>query len=120
MSTVSVNNYVDDGRLVDPDLVVFLKKKLDKGDKLDLEGLTEVAGDVLDALFEGWTPEQVADAPRPTRRSRPGPTAPVGRCRPWSERPSGGRYADRPQQRPCPSSWSAPPAGTSDSRRHVW
>ncbi|MCB9797532.1 MAG: DEAD/DEAH box helicase [Alphaproteobacteria bacterium] len=61
MSTVSVNNYVDDGRLVDPDLVAFLKKKLDKGDKLDFEGLTEVAGEVLDALFEGWTPEQVAD-----------------------------------------------------------
>jgi hypothetical protein len=62
MSTVSVINFVDDGRLVDADLVVFLRKKLDKGDRLDFSGILEVAPDVLDLLFDGWTPEQVADA----------------------------------------------------------
>jgi ATP-dependent helicase YprA (DUF1998 family)/Zn finger protein HypA/HybF involved in hydrogenase expression len=62
MSKLVVTNYVDDGRLVDPDLVVFLKKKLDKGDKLDFEGIVEVAPEIIDALFEGWTPEQAADA----------------------------------------------------------
>jgi len=61
MSILSVTTYVDDGRLVDPDLVVFLKKKLDKGDKLDFVGIVDVAPEVLDALFEAWTPEQVAE-----------------------------------------------------------
>lgn len=62
MSKVLVNNFVEDGRLIDLDLVVFLKKKLDRGDTLDFEGIVEVSPDVIDALFDGWTPEQAADA----------------------------------------------------------
>ena len=49
------------GRLVDADIVGFLRKKLDKGDKLDFTNIVEVADAVLDALFDGWSPEQVAD-----------------------------------------------------------
>ena len=61
MSMVRVATFADDGRLVDTDLVDFLRKKVDKGQKLDLSGITEVAGAVFDALWEGMTPEQVAD-----------------------------------------------------------
>ena len=35
MSNVNLHNYADEGRLVDADIVSFLRKKLDKGDKLD-------------------------------------------------------------------------------------
>ena len=61
MSTISLTSYVEDGRLVDPDLVVFLKKKLDKGDKLDFAGIVEVAPEIIDALFEGWDPDDVGN-----------------------------------------------------------
>lgn len=64
MSTVSVTAYVDDGCLVDPDIVVFLKKKLDRGDILDFAGIVEVAPEVLDALFEGWDPDDVGNVVR--------------------------------------------------------
>jgi ATP-dependent helicase YprA (DUF1998 family) len=60
MSTVRVTNYLEgDRRLVDTDLVGFLRKKLDKGDILDLLDVAEVAPGILDALFDGFTPEQV-------------------------------------------------------------
>lgn len=62
MSNVPLHTYADDGRLVDADLVPFLRKKLDKGDKLDFTNIVEVDEAVLDALFDGWTPEQAADA----------------------------------------------------------
>ncbi len=62
MSIVSLHTYAEQGRLVDTDLVPFFRKKLDKGDKLDFTGIVEVGGAVLDALFDGWAPEQVADA----------------------------------------------------------
>lgn len=62
MSNVSLANYADEGRLIDVDLASFLKKKLDKGDKLDFTNIIEVNPEVLDALFDGWTPEQAADA----------------------------------------------------------
>ncbi len=62
MSIVKLHNYADEGRLVDTDIVGFLRKKLDKGDQLDFTGIVEVADAVLDALFDGWSPEQVADA----------------------------------------------------------
>jgi ATP-dependent helicase YprA (DUF1998 family)/Zn finger protein HypA/HybF involved in hydrogenase expression len=61
MSVVLINNYVEDGRLTDLDLVAFLKKKLDRGDKLDFSGVVEVAPELLDLLFFGLTPEQAAD-----------------------------------------------------------
>ena len=35
MSNVNLHTYADEGRLVDADIVGFLRKKLDKGDKLD-------------------------------------------------------------------------------------
>lgn len=60
MSTVRVITYLeDDRRLVDPDLVAFLRKKLDRGDVLDFTAVVEVAPGILDALFDGFTPEQV-------------------------------------------------------------
>jgi len=62
MSTVSLHTYTDEGRLLDADLVPFLRKKLDRGDKLDFTNIVEVGDAVLDALFDGWTPEQAADA----------------------------------------------------------
>ena len=62
MSNVNLHTYADEGRLVDTDIVGFLRKKLDKGDKLDFTDIVEVADAVLDALFDGWSPEQAADA----------------------------------------------------------
>jgi hypothetical protein len=62
MSIVSLHPFADDGRLLDADLVPFLRKKLDRGDKLDFTNITEVGEAVLDALFDGWTPERAADA----------------------------------------------------------
>src|SRR4051794_32365960 len=62
MSIVSLHAYADDSRLLDVDLVPFLRKKLDKGDKLDFTNIVEVSESVLDALFDGWSPEQAADA----------------------------------------------------------
>jgi ATP-dependent helicase YprA (DUF1998 family)/Zn finger protein HypA/HybF involved in hydrogenase expression len=62
MSNVTLHTYADEGRLVDADLVPFLRKKLDKGDKLDFTNIVEVSEAVLDALFDGWSPEQAADA----------------------------------------------------------
>jgi hypothetical protein len=62
MSNVNLHTYAEDGRLVDADIVGFLRKKLDKGDKLDFTNIVEVADAVLDALFDGWSPEQAADA----------------------------------------------------------
>ncbi|MBC5785976.1 DEAD/DEAH box helicase [Ramlibacter sp. USB13] len=62
MSNVNLRNYADEGRLVDADIAGFLRKKLDKGDKLDFTDIVEVADAVLDALFEGWLPEQAANA----------------------------------------------------------
>ena len=61
MSNVNLHIYADEGRLVDTDIVSFLRKKLDKGDKLDFTNIVEVADAVLDALFDGWSPEQVAE-----------------------------------------------------------
>jgi ATP-dependent helicase YprA (DUF1998 family) len=61
MSRVNLSNYADEGRLIDADIVLFLRKKLDKGDKLDFTDIIEVADALLDALFEGWSPEQVAE-----------------------------------------------------------
>lgn len=61
MSTVLISTYAEDGRLVDTDLVAFLRKKVDKGLKLDFTGIVEVSAAVLDGLFDGWTPEQVGD-----------------------------------------------------------
>ena len=61
MSVVLINNYIEDGRLTDLDLVAFLKKKLERGDKLDFSGVVEVAPELLDLLFVGLTPEQAAD-----------------------------------------------------------
>jgi len=62
MSTVNLFNYADEGALLDTDLIPFLRKKLDKGERLDFTGIVEVGDDVLDGLFQGWSPEQVADA----------------------------------------------------------
>src|SRR3954464_10452421 len=62
MSTVTLHAYADNGRLLDADVVPFLRKKLNKGDKLDFTNIVEVGGTVLDALFDGWSPEQAADA----------------------------------------------------------
>ena len=62
MSNLNLATYADEGRLLDADLAPFLKKKLDKGDKLDFTHIVEVNPDLLDALFDGWTPEQVAEA----------------------------------------------------------
>ena len=60
MSTVRITKLIeDDRRLVDPDLVAFLRKKLEKGDILDFTDVVEVAPRILDALLDGWTPEQV-------------------------------------------------------------
>lgn len=61
MSNLYLHTFADEGRLVDTDIVGFLRKKLDKGDKLDFTNIIEVADAVLDALFDGWTPEQAAD-----------------------------------------------------------
>lgn len=62
MSTIAVNNYVEDGRLVDEDLVPFLRKKIERGDQLDFTGIAEISEKVLDGLFAGWTPVQIAAA----------------------------------------------------------
>lgn len=62
MSNVNLHNYADEGRLIDADIVGFLRKKLDKGDKLDFTNIVEVSDAVLDALFDGWSPEQANDA----------------------------------------------------------
>jgi len=62
MSNVALHNYADEGRLVDEDIVGFLRKKLDKGGKLDFTNVIEVADLVLDALFDGCSPEEAADA----------------------------------------------------------
>ena len=62
MSNVNLTIYADEGRLTDTDIVAFLRKKLDKGDKLDFSNIVEVADAVLDALFDGWSPEQAAEA----------------------------------------------------------
>ena len=62
MSNVTLHTYAEDGRLIDADLVPFLHKKLERGDKLDFTNIVEVDDAVLDALFDGWTPEQAADA----------------------------------------------------------
>jgi ATP-dependent helicase YprA (DUF1998 family)/Zn finger protein HypA/HybF involved in hydrogenase expression len=62
MSTVSLQVFVEEGRLTDLDLVSFLRKKLDRGDKLNFTNIVEVSDAMLDALFEGWTPEQAGDA----------------------------------------------------------
>jgi ATP-dependent helicase YprA (DUF1998 family) len=62
MSTVRVTTFLDgDRRFVDSDLVVFLRKKLDKGDHLDFTDVAEVAAGILDDLLDGWSPEQVAE-----------------------------------------------------------
>lgn len=61
MSNLNLHAYSDEGRLIDTDIVSFLRKKLDKGDKLDFTNIVEVADEVLDALFDSWTPEQAAD-----------------------------------------------------------
>lgn len=61
MSRIRVSTYVEEGRLVDPDIVDFLRKKIDKGDQLDFTDIVEVSPAVLDDLFAGWTPESVAD-----------------------------------------------------------
>ncbi|MBL8622901.1 MAG: DEAD/DEAH box helicase [Myxococcales bacterium] len=61
MSNVNLHNYADEGRLIDADIVSFLRKKLDKGDKLSFTNIVEVSDAVLDALFDGWSPEQVAE-----------------------------------------------------------
>ena len=47
MRNVILHTYADEGRLVDADLVPFLRKKLDKGDKLDFTNIVEVADAVL-------------------------------------------------------------------------
>jgi ATP-dependent helicase YprA (DUF1998 family) len=62
MSNVNLHTFADEGRLVDTDIVGFLRKKLDKGDKLDFTNIVEVADAVLDALFDGWSPELAAAA----------------------------------------------------------
>src|SRR5450432_3279480 len=62
MSTVTLHTYAEEDRLLDADLVPFLRKKLERGDKLDFTNIVEVGEAVLDALFDGWTPEQAADA----------------------------------------------------------
>jgi Zn finger protein HypA/HybF involved in hydrogenase expression len=62
MSAVSVSTVAEDGRLIDLDSVGYLRKKLEKGLKLDFAGVHEVSAPLLDALFDDWTPEQVADA----------------------------------------------------------
>jgi hypothetical protein len=62
MSTVRITTSRDERRLVDPDLVGFLRKKLEKGDKLDFTTSSRSPRGILDALFDGWTPEQVGDA----------------------------------------------------------
>ncbi|MBK7779598.1 MAG: DEAD/DEAH box helicase [Ardenticatenia bacterium] len=61
MSNLKLHHYADEGRLVDTDIVDFLRKKLTKGEKLDFSNIVEVSDAVLDALFDGWSPEQVAD-----------------------------------------------------------
>ena len=62
MSNVNLHNYADEGRLVDADIVGFLRKKLDKGDKLDFTNIVEVADAVLDALFDGSNQAQLEAA----------------------------------------------------------
>jgi ATP-dependent helicase YprA (DUF1998 family) len=61
MSNLKLIQYAEEGRIVDTDIVVFLRKKLDKGDRLDFTGIVEVADAVLDALFEGWSPERAVE-----------------------------------------------------------
>jgi len=62
MSNINLHTYSDEGRLIDADLAPFLRRKLDKGDKLDFTNIVEVSDAVLDAIFDGWSPEQAADA----------------------------------------------------------
>jgi hypothetical protein len=52
MSNVNLHIYADEGRLVDTDIVGFLRKKLDKGDKLDFTNIVEVA-DATHSLMAG-------------------------------------------------------------------
>ena len=61
MSTILVSDFVDDGRFLEPATAKHLRRALDKGKKLDFLGVVEVAPEVLDVLFEGWSPEQAAD-----------------------------------------------------------
>jgi ATP-dependent helicase YprA (DUF1998 family) len=62
VSDVRIFGFADEGRLLDPDIATFLRKKLDKGDRLDFTDIVEVNDAVFDALFDGWPPERVADA----------------------------------------------------------
>jgi ATP-dependent helicase YprA (DUF1998 family) len=61
MSTVLISNFVDDGRFVEPGTAKHFRKAMDKGNKLDFTGIVEVAPEVLDALFEGWDPDDVGN-----------------------------------------------------------
>ncbi|MDP1917103.1 MAG: DEAD/DEAH box helicase [Myxococcales bacterium] len=94
MSNVILHSYAEEGRLVDADIVGFLRKKLDKGDKLDFTNIVEVSDAVLDALFDGWSPEQVADA---TAELSPAADAALAS---WSDR-AGGKVtkAEKPTRR---------------------
>jgi ATP-dependent helicase YprA (DUF1998 family)/Zn finger protein HypA/HybF involved in hydrogenase expression len=62
MSNVRLDGFAEDGRLTDIDLAGFLRKKLDKGDKLDFTNIVEVSDELLDRLFDGWLPEQAPEA----------------------------------------------------------
>ncbi|MHB1327920.1 MAG: DEAD/DEAH box helicase, partial [Gemmatimonadales bacterium] len=62
MDIVILRNYADNDRLVDTDIVPFLRKKLARGNTLDFSNIVEVGAAVLDGLFDGWTPERAAEA----------------------------------------------------------
>lgn len=104
MTAVTLITYAEDGRLTDPDIVLFLKKKLDRGAVLDFEGIGEVAPAVLDALFDGFTPERVAEL---VTGLSPAADAALAA---WSDR-AGGKVA--PVERPPKRAQVRRPAPTS-------
>lgn len=106
MSVVRVAKYLeDDLRFVDVSLVPFLRKKLDAGDKLDFSGVLEVAPLCIDALFDGWTPEQVGEALEGLS-----PAADAGLAA-WAERRAAPvRPAERDRARPKVRRAAAPAA----------
>ena len=61
MSSIRVANFIeesDSGRLADTDLIPFFRKKLAKGQGLNLSDVSHVSAEVLDGLLEGYSPEQ--------------------------------------------------------------
>ena len=136
MSVLKLAKYTgDDQRLQDTGDAEFVKRKIAADTVLDFDGVVDVSGPFLDALFELESPESLADrvvgansavdaalAAWADRRSRPAPMERQQRrpkVRIPQQRPAAGRPGEgADERRPVHTDTSSPETPARTSRLH--